>query len=200
VIVYTISAVVLISGALLVFRVLVRRDYGRNEHLSAFSSFLELLIWGLCFAFPYIYNPPDWPWFWKLDPRRSIAPLLGLVCIALGMALAFGTMSWFGLRRVFGLQVDALIQTGPYRASRNPQILGGALMVIGSAIQSPSWYALGWILLYGAIAHMMVLTEEEHLLHVHGPHYESYRNRVPRYLGLPRVSEQIDTCSPLAGT
>ena len=132
-IVYAISALVLISGAFLVFRIIVRRDYQRNEHLSPFSSFLELLIWGLCLAFPCIYNPPDWPWFWKLDSRSSVLPPIGLACIALGMALAFGTMSWFGLRRAFGLQVDALIQTGPYRVSRNPQILGGALMVIGSA-------------------------------------------------------------------
>jgi protein-S-isoprenylcysteine O-methyltransferase Ste14 len=59
-------------------------------------------------------------------------------------------------------------------------------MVIGSAIQWPSWYALGWVLLYGAIAHMMVLTEEGHLLDVHGADYESYRKRVPRCFGLPR--------------
>jgi hypothetical protein len=102
-IVYAISAVVLLAGAFLVFRVLVRRDYRRKGHLSLFSSVLELLIWGLCFAFPYTYNPPDWPWFWKLDPRSSVLSLIGVVCIALGLALAFGTMSWFGLRRALGL-------------------------------------------------------------------------------------------------
>jgi protein-S-isoprenylcysteine O-methyltransferase Ste14 len=184
VIIYTISALALVVGAFLVFRILVRRDYQWIGHLSPLFSFLELLVWGLYFAFPYIYNPPDWPWFWKPDSRSSAPFLIGLVWIALGITLAFGTMFWFGVLRAFGLQADELIQTGPYSVSRNPQILGGALIVVGSAVQWLSWYALGWILVYAAITHMMVLTEEEHLLALLGADYESYCNRVPRYLGL----------------
>ena len=64
--------------------------------------------------------------------------------------------------------------------------MGGALLVAGSAALWPSWYALGWLFLYAAIAHMMVLTEEEHMRNVHGEEYERYCERVPRYLGLPR--------------
>ena len=86
----------------------------------------------------------------------------------------------------YWLEVDAMIQTGLYRLSRNPQIVGGSLLVIGSAVQWPSWYALGWVILYGAITHMMVLTEEEHLSAVHGEAYARYCERVPRYLGFPR--------------
>jgi protein-S-isoprenylcysteine O-methyltransferase Ste14 len=187
-IVYITSAFLLLVGAFFVFRVLARRDYHWKGRLTPFSAFLELLIWALYFGFPYIYNPPDWPWFWSLDTQSSVLWVFGFVCITVGFVLAFVTMFWFGLRRAFGLQVNELIQAGPYRLTRNPQIVGGSLLVIGSVMQWPSWYALGWVILYGAIAHMMVLTEEGHLRNAHGEGYMRYCERVPRYLGLPRRS------------
>jgi protein-S-isoprenylcysteine O-methyltransferase Ste14 len=49
-----------------------------------------------------------------------------------------------------------------------------------------SWYTLGWLVLYGVIAHMMVSVEEEHLLNTYGEEYQEYCMRVPRYLGWPR--------------
>jgi protein-S-isoprenylcysteine O-methyltransferase Ste14 len=185
--VYLISALLLFVGAFGVFRVFVRRDYQRKGRLTPVSAFLELLIWGLYMSFPYIYNPADWPWFWSFGARdRSGLWAIGLVCITVGLVLAFITMFWFGLRRAFGLEVRALVETGPYRVTRNPQIVGGSLLVIGSAVQWPSWYALGWVILYGAIGHLMVLTEEEHLFDQHGESYVRYCERVPRYLGFRR--------------
>jgi protein-S-isoprenylcysteine O-methyltransferase Ste14 len=58
------------------------------------------------------------------------------------------------------------------------------LVVIGVVVLWPSWYALGWVVLYGIVVHLMVLTEEEHLRAVHGEEYERYCSRVPRYLGI----------------
>ena len=101
---------------------------------------------------------------------------------ALGFVVAFGTMFWFGLRRAFGRQTAGLIQSGPYRWSRNPQILGGYLLVIGTVVQRPSFYALGWVLLYGIIAQMMIVTEEEYLQIQYGEAYDQYCAHVPRYL------------------
>ena len=99
-----------------------------------------------------------------------------------GFVVAFGTMAWFGLRRAFGVQASGLVQSGPYRLSRNPQILGGYLLVLGVALQSPSLYSLGWIILYGIIGHMMIVTEEEYLAREYGTAYERYAEEVPRYL------------------
>ena len=182
-----ISAFLLVIAASLVFRIFVRRDYQRKGRLTLLSGFLELLIWALYMGFPYIYNPPEWAWFWSRDvPVDTPLRVIGVICIVLGLALAFGTMFWFGLRRAFGLEVNALKQTGPYRVTRNPQIVGGSLLVIGSAVLWPSWYALGWVVLYAVVAHMMVFTEEEHLRAVFGQEYERYCERVPRYLGFPR--------------
>jgi len=107
----------------------------------------------------------------------------GILCITAGLLSAFGTMSWFGLRRAFGLDVSRLLQSGPYRLSRNPQLVFGILLVVGTVILWPSWYAAGWAVLYAVIAHLMVLTEEEHLHAEYGEEYDSSCARVPRYLG-----------------
>ena len=73
-----------------------------------------------------------------------------------------------------------------YRFSRNPQIVGGALTAAGCALLWTSWYALGWIVLYAVVGHMMVLTEEEHLRNVYGGEYTTYLKRTPRYVGIPQ--------------
>jgi protein-S-isoprenylcysteine O-methyltransferase Ste14 len=183
--VYIVSAFLLIVAAFAVFRVVVRRDYRQKGRLTPLSGFLELLIWGLYMGFPYLYNPPQWVWFWSGDvPVGTPLRVSGMVCIGAGFVLAFGTMAWFGMRRAFGLEVNALIQTGPYRLTRNPQIIAGVLLVFGTAVLWPSWYAVGWVVLYAFVAHPMVLTEEEHLRVVFGEEYARYCERVPRYLPL----------------
>jgi len=134
-------------------------------------------------SFPYLFNPPEWPWIWMLvGPTSYHQQLLGLAMILLGFVVAFGTMGWFGLRRAFGMEVKGLIHEGPYRITRNPQILGGYLLVIGTTVQWPSWYGLGWIVLYGLIGHWMVITEEEHLQTIFGQDYRIYCLNTPRYL------------------
>ena len=184
VVVYSVSAFLLIVIAFVIFRVVVRRDYQRKGRLTLVSSFLELLVWGLYMGFPCLYNPPEWAWFWSPNvPVSAFARVVGLLCIVVGLASAFGTMLWFGLRRAFGLRVKGLVQSGPYRVTRNPQLVGGSLLVIGAVVLWPTCYALGWVVLYGIVAHMMVLTEEEHLRDVFGEEYERYCGRVPRYLG-----------------
>jgi protein-S-isoprenylcysteine O-methyltransferase Ste14 len=108
--------------------------------------------------------------------------ILGLIIIVLGFAIAFGTMFWFGMKKAFGFEVKGLIHNGPYRITRNPQILGGYLLVIGVSVQWPSWYALGWIGLYGLIGHWMIITEEEHLQAKFGDEFTRYCEQVHRYL------------------
>jgi protein-S-isoprenylcysteine O-methyltransferase Ste14 len=183
-IIYLASALLLILAAFLVFRVLVQRDYQRHGRLTPLSSALELLVWALFMGFPYLYNPPEWVWFWRRGV--PVGPLLrsaGIICITAGLLSAFGTMFWFGLRRAFGLDVNQLVQSGPYRLSRNPQLVFGILLVVGTVILWPSWYAVGWALLYGVIGHLMVLTEERHLRAVYGAEYDHFSAQVPRYLG-----------------
>jgi protein-S-isoprenylcysteine O-methyltransferase Ste14 len=93
-------------------------------------------------------------------------------------------MFWLGLRRSFGRQVTGLFCTGLYRLSRNPQVLGGFLLASGIALLWPSWYALGWVILWMVMFHMMVLSEEEHLSDVYDEEYHQYCEKTPRYVSL----------------
>jgi protein-S-isoprenylcysteine O-methyltransferase Ste14 len=172
-------------GSYFVFRRYVRQDYQQRGQLSIWSSMLELLVFVLFMGFPYLYNPPSWAWIWLPNLQISTTVwLIGLALVIIGLLFAFGTMAWFGLRRAFGLLVTTLMQIGPYRITRNPQIVGGALMVLGEALIWPSGYSVLWIALYGWIAHLMVITEEEHLLQVFGEEYKKYCAKTPRYLGV----------------
>ena len=74
----------------------------------------------------------------------------------------------------------------PYRITRNPQLLGGALLVFGYVLLWLSCYALGWLTLFAVMAHLMILAEEGYLLNIHGERYEQYCRRVPRYIGFPK--------------
>jgi protein-S-isoprenylcysteine O-methyltransferase Ste14 len=66
--------------------------------------------------------------------------------------------------------------------------MAGMLLIAGYIALRPSWYALGWFVLYAAMAHSMVLAEERWLKTIHGETFEKYCRRVPRYVGLPRRS------------
>ncbi len=76
-------------------------------------------------------------------------------------------------------------RTGPYRITRNPQIPGGYLLVIGCFLQWPTLYAVGWTALYGVLAHWLIIAEEEHLGQAFGRIHERYCWKVPRHLLKP---------------
>ena len=187
---YLIFAALLLIAAYVVFRKIVREDYLTKGGLSWPASFLQLFIFIGLMCLPSFYNPPDWSLFWNFENAPELwLGYLGFFLIIAGFIVAFGTMFWFGMRRAFGMQATGLIQSGPYRWSRNPQILGGYLLVIGTAVQRPSLYALSWVVIYGIVAQMMILTEEEYLRLQFGDVYDQYCTHVPRYL---RISQQHD--------
>lgn len=180
--VYLILAFLLLVAAFATFRIFVRRDYRRKGRLTWLSTFLETLIFFLWGTFTWLDLPPGWP-------PSDVSPVLsvtGWTLIIVGLVTLFITMAGFGLRRSLGQEVNVLKQSGLYRLSRNPQTVACALAVIGYAMLWPSWHTVGWMVLFGAIAHMMVLTEEEHLRNVYGDEYVQYCERVPRYIGFPR--------------
>jgi len=182
-VVYLVAVASLMIGAFIVFRVFIRRDYRQRGRLTLLSSFLELL---LCLAYasvPYIYNPPCWPYVWACEPHSpKFVAVPGYLVIAAGVILGFGSMFWLGIWRSFGRQVTRLYLTGPYQFSRNPQVLGGFLIALGVVLLWPSWYALGWAILWMVMFHLMVLSEEEHLRNTYGEEYHQYCEKTPRYV------------------
>lgn len=174
----------LLLAAYFVFRKVVRSDYLTYDHLRWPASLLQLLIFVGFMGLPYLYSSPDWPRFWDFGDRPTWNAYAGFILIMLGFLLSFGTMVWFGLRRAFGRQTGELVENGFYRWSRNPQILGGYLLVAGTAFQQPAFYALIWVVLYSVIAQMMIITEEEYLRLQFGEAYDRYCAHVPRYIRL----------------
>jgi protein-S-isoprenylcysteine O-methyltransferase Ste14 len=185
--VYLIATGLWLAAAFVVFGRLVRREYRQRGRLTPMTGLLKLAVWLLFVGFPYLYNPADW-WLvcFAATPTNAAQKIAGSALVIVGMGLAVLAMAGLGVTKSFGQQTKGLKETGLYRWSRNPQLVGGGLAVIGILVLWPSWYALGWAVMGGIIGHGMVLAEEEHLRHRHGNAYVRYCARVPRYVGLPR--------------
>ena len=179
-IIFGILIFLLLFIAFIVFRIQIRRDYRIYKRLTPLSSFLQIIVFLFLFLLPYSFLPSEWPWFWQ--NLNSLFRILGALIVTTGFLLAFGTMFLFGLKRAFGLDVNKLVQSGIYSVSRNPQVVGGWLMVFGISLQYPSIYSFLWTMVSIGVFHFMVLSEEEHLLNVFGEDYIKYCKQVPRYL------------------
>jgi protein-S-isoprenylcysteine O-methyltransferase Ste14 len=161
----------------------VRKEYQEHGRLRTAVSLLQLLIFVAYFGFLAFFNPQSWAWFWQYNGQTPAVLFYGgLILICLGFIIAFGTMAWFGIGKAFGLRAEGLTKTGPYQFSRNPQIIGGYFLVVGTFMQWPSWYAAGWVLIWVLIARWMIASEEEHLRRVFGDEYVGYCSEVPRYV------------------
>ncbi len=178
---YSALASLMIFSSYLVFRVVVRGDYERRGRLSAVSTLLECLVFGLHANFSYTFLPARWPALPSLPPDK-LHSAVGLGILAMGIVATIWAMVSLGLRKALGQQAGGLCRSSFYGYSRNPQIVIYGLVIIGVAFLWPSMYSLGWVLMYGAIAHMMVRTEEEHLGRIFEQEYKRYLEEVPRYL------------------
>lgn len=175
---YLASALLVLVAIFVILRLIVRRDYRRRGRLTPFSSASEWLLALIWVAFSYYYLPADWPAI-HVSLTLQVA---GWLLIALGVLATLYSMAWLGIRRAHGLQNDILMQTGPYRQTRNPQIVGFTVAMVGFVMIWPSWHMVVSLLLLALFVHLMVLTEEEHLLTRFGDAYRRYCQQVARYL------------------
>lgn len=77
----------------------------------------------------------------------------------------------------------ALVATGPYRHVRNPMYIGGATLMLGSAIYFQSWVLAAYAAAFFALtAALVLLYEEPHLRRVFGESYAEYCRRTPRWI------------------
>ena len=159
------------------FRLIVRRDYlekGKLTPLSVITEWIIILSW---VAFTNAYLPRDWPDIHMGEGFQWV----GWPLLILGMVGTLFCLGWLGLKRSHGMETNKLIRSGPYRFMRNPQIVSFGMGMIGFTLLWPSWHLLLSLLLYAALAHTMVMTEEEHLLEQYGEEYRQYCGEVPRY-------------------
>ena len=170
----------LLAGAFFVFA-RVRSDYRAHAKLSRPTAILQV-------GYFCAYSLSSYAF---LDARLSqvhtgslLFPI-ALALMAAGLLLVVLSMPFLG-RRSFGREIGSLRTQGLYRYSRNPQLVGGFLFIVGYTLLWPSWIGLLWAGLWPIIAHLMVQGEEEHLEQVFGDEYREDCAQAPRYLGLPR--------------
>ena len=179
----TVTFVGIAALAWLIFQA-VARDYRAKGMLTNCSAFFETAIFFVHGFSSYIYLDST------LSAIRLTSPsfVLAATLIALGLAALGLSMFWLGWSVSIGRNTQSLRQTGPYRFSRNPQIVAYFFVVVGYSLLWPSLLGVLWACLYLEIAHMMVKTEETHLSRHFGAEYREYCAKTPRYIGRMQMS------------
>jgi protein-S-isoprenylcysteine O-methyltransferase Ste14 len=142
------------------------------------------LAWGLAviaglavnWLVPLPFLPADLPAGW----------LGGMVfLLALGLfAWAIVTITTAGSNVPTNLPTTTIVESGPYRFTRNPIYLGMFLALIGLAIAFDNlWLLLLLLLPFALVIHYGVVAREEIYLELKfGGAYRGYRSRVRRWL------------------
>jgi len=112
--------------------------------------------------------------------------LLGLIGLFLGIGLvAFGrkTMIKHGTNVNPTLPTLAIVETGPFRFTRNPLYVGLTLIYIGLSLLLNTWWSLFLLIPVWLVMHFAVVRREEAYLEgKFGDSYLNYRRSVRRYL------------------
>jgi protein-S-isoprenylcysteine O-methyltransferase Ste14 len=180
---YLALAAIVFAVSLVVFRV-VALNYRLYGRLKPLATTLQVAIFALHAALFHVgLMTTRWPRF----PDSSLQAVLGALVGAGGLVLLFAGIGVFGsLARMIGCRVDALKQSGVYRYSRNPQLVGYGFFILAFIIIWPSWRTLIATIVYCGMAHVMSSVEEQHLRKQYGTSYGAYCQRTPRYVGIPR--------------
>lgn len=119
-------------------------------------------------------------------PKAVPAIWLGGALFALALALftwAIATMTRAGSNVPTSMPTVSIVDTGPYRFTRNPIYLGMMLSLVGLAIAFDSlWSLLMLVVFFLVIRYGVVAREEAYLERKFGEAYRSYRARVWRWL------------------
>ncbi len=97
--------------------------------------------------------------------------------------MAAGMGRFAGPRQLSATRAGALVTSGVYRFSRNPQYAGYVLQLAGLALARRSAVAAALAAGPAAAFRWWVPVEERHLAREFGDTYRAYKARAPRWLG-----------------
>ncbi len=175
---FTAAFVFLLLFSLIVFRIIVRKEYSRKGKLTHVSFLSEILVFALHVHLICIYLPFRLP----AMPENTTLRFLSIVLYVLGAIIVCSAIWGLGFARTMGQDSRNLKTDGIYGYSRNPQLLGYGMILLAVAFSHVSWYSLGWYALYLTIAYLMIWTEEEFLRVTHEKEYRLYCAGVPRWI------------------
>jgi protein-S-isoprenylcysteine O-methyltransferase Ste14 len=119
-------------------------------------------------------------------PAPVPAGWIGGIVFVLALALfawAIATMTRAGSNVPTNLPTTTIVETGPYRFTRNPIYLGMFLGLVGLAIAFDNLWLLAMLVPFAlVIRYGVVAREEAYLERKFGDAYRQYRARVRRWL------------------
>ncbi len=111
---------------------------------------------------------------------------IGVVLLAFGFILGLSALVQFWRKRTSVIPyrpTTAIIQSGPFRLTRNPVYLGDTLLYVGVAlVMNTAWPLLLLPLVLLIVHRGVILREERYLEQKFGDEYISYRSRVRRWI------------------
>ena len=109
---------------------------------------------------------------------------IGLIVYLFGIALTIITILTFSTS-----PKDKLITKGVYQFSRNPMVMGMFLMQIGVGVACSSWVYLLLTSVLMIVFNTLSPIEERFCLYLYGAEYQKYKDRTPRWIGIPKSDE-----------
>lgn len=122
----------------------------------------------------------------ETDTWQSMLTGVGIFLLLGGLAtIAWGMLTFSRSRTAIipYRPASQLVVSGPYRYTRNPMYVGLTAAYVGGAFLAN----VGWPLIFLPLAmlslyHLVIRREESYLAQAFGQDYESYRQRVRRWL------------------
>jgi len=123
-------------------------------------------------------------WPMPIFPAAYLWPGLTVAVIGIGIAIwGRRTMRAAGTNINPSLPALAIVQSGPFRYSRNPLYLALTLLFLGLTLAVNTWWGIVVLVPLASVMHVgVVLREERYLDQKFGEAYRQYRSRVRRYL------------------
>jgi protein-S-isoprenylcysteine O-methyltransferase Ste14 len=167
----------------------VDQDHGFTLHaMNDTADTAEVIIrpplaWGLAVIAGFTL---DWLTPLPFLPANLPASWLGAIVFVLALALgvwAIATITRAGSNVPTNLPTTTIVESGPYRFTRNPIYLGMFLSLIGLAIGFDNLWLLVMLVPFAlVIQYGVVVREEAYIERKFGEVYRGYRSRVRRWL------------------
>ena len=120
------------------------------------------------------------------DSSTAVAHAIGTVLVACGAVVAaWGVLTFVRSRTAIipHRPASRLVESGPYRLTRNPMYTGFTIAYVGLAfLLNAGWPLLVLPFALYALYHFVIRREERYLADAFGAEYSSYRQRVRRWL------------------
>ncbi|OGG02384.1 MAG: hypothetical protein A3F83_12585 [Candidatus Glassbacteria bacterium RIFCSPLOWO2_12_FULL_58_11] len=160
----------------------------RSEYRSILRPSLQtvVLVWALYGVHFSLVVCATLESAWRFSLNQPFAVACGSILILAGLAIYLSAVAAFGsLKRMSGMDTSRLVRAGIYRWSRNPQVVGWTLTLLGLGLARRSGMVLLLAALFWLGFRLYLPLEEELLGRLFGEAYSTYRHNTHRYFEPP---------------